>query len=233
MVASVQLLVASAFFTLLSASYQQHQEATVEPNITSYLSESPPFLGADVATSIPLSFSNGSISLWLFGDTITGSWEGGHRTIAVMPRNSVGLFHTIKGVPQSSFSHFIRYASDPSTLKHVGFWSPDDASHWLCSMTNISVTLQLCIIAYFAKQLQTYGNNASRRYWPTAGLELLGDVFVLAMNMMDFGGGLFPFALSSQSFRILPHARAHARLQALMSFVCQFRRPRILCNGVH
>lgn len=164
MVASVQLLVASAFFTLLSASYQQHQEATVEPNITSYLSESPPFLGADVATSIPLSFSNGSISLWLFGDTITGSWEGGHRTIAVMPRNSVGLFHTIKGVPQSSFSHFIRYASDPSTLKHVGFWSPDDASHW---------------------------------YWPTAGLELLGDVFVLAMNMMDFGGGLFPFALSS------------------------------------
>jgi hypothetical protein len=223
MVASVQLLVASAFLTLLSASHQQHQKATVEPNITSYLSESPPFLGADVATSIPLSFSNGSISLWLFGDTITGSWEGGHRTIAAMPRNSVGLFHTIKGVPQSSFSHFIRYASDPSTLKHVGFWSPEDASHWLCSITNISVTLRLRIIARFAKQLQTYGNNALCRYWPTAGLELHGDVFVLAMNMMDFGGGLFPFALSSQSFRILPHARAHVRLQALMSFVCPCR----------
>jgi hypothetical protein len=29
-------------------------------------------------------------------------------------------------------------------------------------------------------------------------LELNGTVFVFAMNMMDFGGGLFPFALSSE-----------------------------------
>jgi hypothetical protein len=38
-------------------------QAIIEPNITLYLSESPPFLGADVATSIPLSFSNGSLSV--------------------------------------------------------------------------------------------------------------------------------------------------------------------------
>ena len=104
--------------------------AIIEPNITRYLSESPPFLGADVATSIPLSFSNGSLSLWLFGDTITGTFSAGRRSIAAMPRNSVGLFETNKGVPQASFSHFIRYASDPAKSNHTGFWSPDDDSHW-------------------------------------------------------------------------------------------------------
>jgi hypothetical protein len=127
MIACFQLLVVIATLSLPFPSTSQ----AIEPNITYYLSESPPFLGADVATSIPISFSNGSLSLWLFGDTITGSFSSGHRTIAAMPRNSVGLFHTNKGVPQSSFSHFIRYAPDPTKLKHIGFWSPDEDLHWL------------------------------------------------------------------------------------------------------
>ena len=41
-------------------------------------------------------------------------------------------------------------------------------------------------------------NHSCGRYWPTAGFELNGEVFVFAMNMMDFGGGLFPFALYSE-----------------------------------
>ena len=126
MVACFQLLVVVTALTLISTSH-----SAVAPNITDYLSELPPFLGADVATSIPFSFSNGSLSLWLFGDTITGSFSAGHRTIASMPRNSVGLFHTNKGVPQSSFSHSIRHATHPAEFKHVGFWSPDEDSHWL------------------------------------------------------------------------------------------------------
>lgn len=155
----IQFLVLAAMLGLFHTT-----RAIFLPNITYYLSEFPPFLGADIATSIPLSLSNGSLSLWLFGDTITGMFSAGQRTITNMPRNSVGLFHTIQGVPQSSLSHFIRYATVPADVKHVGFWSPPEDSHW---------------------------------YWPTTGLVLNGQVFVFAMNMMDFGGGLFPFALSS------------------------------------
>ena len=120
-----QLLVATAVFSLFSTS-----QASIAPNITYYLSESPPFLGADIATSIPLSLSNGSLSLWLFGDTITGTFSAGQRTITRMPRNSVGLFPTSQGVPQSSLSHFIRYAAVPVESTHVGFWSPPETSHW-------------------------------------------------------------------------------------------------------
>jgi hypothetical protein len=125
--ASLQLLIMASLLGFINMT-----SANLVPNITYYLSEFPPFLGADIATSIPLSLSNGSLSLWLFGDTITGTFSAGQRTIARMPRNSVGLFHTIQGVPQSPLSHFIRYATVHTDSKHVGFWSPPEDSHWLC-----------------------------------------------------------------------------------------------------
>ena len=126
MKAQFQLLIVTVAFMCASSS-----QAALEPNITHYLSIFPPFLGADVATSIPLSTVNGSLSLWLLGDTITGTFSSGQRTITAMPRNSVGLFQTVDGVPQSALAHFIRYATDPQKASHVGFWSPEEESHWL------------------------------------------------------------------------------------------------------
>jgi hypothetical protein len=193
----IQFLVLAAMLGLFHTT-----RAIFLPNITYYLSEFPPFLGADIATSIPLSLSNGSLSLWLFGDTITGMFSAGQRTITNMPRNSVGLFHTIQGVPQSSLSHFIRYATVPADVKHVGFWSPPEDSHWLCPhQTNCSWHfLQFNNLSTSFMFFSCNVNHAFGRYWPTTGLVLNGQVFVFAMNMMDFGGGLFPFALSSGFF---------------------------------
>ena len=47
-------------------------------------------------------------------------------------------------------------------------------------------------------------HHASVRYWPIAGFDLNGEVYVFAMNVMSKGGGLFPFAISSESIDLLP-----------------------------
>lgn len=174
-----------AIFSFLSFFPFAASSPAIEPNITYYLSEFPPFLGADVATSIPLSTANGTLALWLFGDTITGEFVSGHRSIEAMPRNSVGLLFTNSGVPQSVLSHFIRYATDPATSNHTGFWSPDEDTHWFFPPA-VSLRWMQCA-------------HACSRYWPTSGFDLNGTVFVFAMNMKNFEGGLFPFALSSES----------------------------------
>ena len=134
-----QYLLLAAMIDLIRVS-----RANFVPNITYYLSEFPPFLGADIATSIPLSLSNGSLSLWLFGDTITGTFSAGQRTIVSMPRNSIGLFRTIHGVPQSPLTHFIRYATVPADSKHVGFWSPPEDSHWSSPHQHFRLFVAFC-----------------------------------------------------------------------------------------
>lgn len=48
----------------------------------------PTWLGADVATSIKV---NGSYYVWLFGDTILGSLQGGNRDYSVFIHNTVGV----------------------------------------------------------------------------------------------------------------------------------------------
>jgi hypothetical protein len=136
-----------AHFQLLSivtVAIMCASSSQAEPNITYYLSIFPPFLGADVATSIPLSISSNVYSLWLFGDTITGTMSSGQRTITAMPRNSVALFQTVHGVPQSTLAHFIRYATDPDEAKHIGFWSPDEESHWF--LPAISTCSELALL---------------------------------------------------------------------------------------
>lgn len=52
----------------------------------------PPWLGADVATSLPLGGITGSY-LWLHGDTLYGHMFGGSRVVTAMPRNSVAVLN--------------------------------------------------------------------------------------------------------------------------------------------
>ena len=157
MKAQFQLLIVTVAFMCASSS-----QAALEPNITYYLSIFPPFLGADIATSIPLSTVNGSLSLWLFGDTITGTFSSGQRTITAMPRNSVGLFQTVDGVPQSALAHFIRYATDPQKASHVGFWSPEEESHWLSPTLDLLHHLIMIVIHTY---LQVLANCWHRIEW--------------------------------------------------------------------
>lgn len=127
----------------------------------------PPWLGADVATSIPLSCGGsggeggGSAAdtyLWLHGDTLTGTMVDGARVVDGMPRNSVALLTVdpATGAPTSGYRHAVRPASKVAPA-HVGFWSPANASQW---------------------------------YWPTSGACVNGSVTVLAMRIEDGPPGL-------------------------------------------
>ena len=81
----------------------------------------PPYLGADVATSIALSADR---ALWLHGDTLVGAFAHGARSFRSMPRNSVALRYA-----NGTIRHAIR-AADRSNPAHVGFFTPPDAAQW-------------------------------------------------------------------------------------------------------
>ena len=115
-----------------------------------------PWLGADIATSI--CFAPSTTCVWLHGDTLVGTMDGGVRHPSTMPRNSVALLNTSLGQPTSSYKHFIRnHSGDP---QHFGFFSPPNMTQW---------------------------------YWPIAGLQLNGDLYVIADRMGPGSGGLFNF----------------------------------------
>ena len=94
--------------------------------------------------------------LWLHGDTLIGTMNGGSRVVTGMPRNSVALLNVsaATGEPTSSYRHFIK--SDPKQPQHFGFFSPPDVSQW---------------------------------YWPTCGVSVGDDFFVVTMRMENFGSG--------------------------------------------
>lgn len=125
-----------------------------------------PWLGADVATSLPLGGQAGAgYYLWLHGDTLIGSMSGGgvREWDGEMPRNSVAVLrvNASDGAPLSNYTHFLR--RNTSNPVHNGFWSPPSQQQW---------------------------------YWPTAGVSIGLDVHVVAMRMEASGGGLFPFAMA-------------------------------------
>lgn len=87
---------------------------------------SAPWLGGDVATSVPL---GGGASLWLHGDTLVGSFSGGVRAPTGMPRNSVALLNSSSlGVPSSRLAHYIKV--DAEQPVHFGWFTPPNASRW-------------------------------------------------------------------------------------------------------
>lgn len=82
------------------------------------------WLGADVATSVPLD-DVGHAYLWQFGDTILGRFlPNATRKIAAMPRNSVGVLYVnaTTGTPTSTLAHAWRL--NASAAQHTGFFSP-------------------------------------------------------------------------------------------------------------
>ena len=89
------------------------------------------YLGSDIATSIPLN-DEGSAYLWQFGDTIIGRFHANAtRSIAAMPRNSVGTLYVnaTTGVPTSTLAHSWRY--NASSAQHTGFFSPpENETQW-------------------------------------------------------------------------------------------------------
>ena len=101
---------------------------------------SPPYLGADIATSIPL--SNGS-ALWLHGDTLVGSLspDGLSRRFESMPRNSVALRFT-----NGTLRHAIRPAS-ASNPAHVGFFTPPEPTQWYWPTCGAVLSAQLLVFA--------------------------------------------------------------------------------------
>lgn len=90
---------------------------------------SQPWLGADVATSIPFCGGNNDSSfLWLHGDTLVGKFSNGQRFFQSMPRNSVAIYN-IDDQGVQTYKHFISPA-DPNNPSHKGFWSPSNLTQW-------------------------------------------------------------------------------------------------------
>lgn len=143
-----------------------------------------PWLGADIATSVPLGGLPG-VYLWLHGDTLIGKMSDGVRVVQGMPRNSVAILNvSSSGQPVSPYQHYIR--SNPKEAQHFGFFSPPEPSQW---------------------------------YWPTAGISIGEDLYVVSMRIEAGGSGLFPFATAG--FDVLKisvrasKSRQHAVLQKL------------------
>jgi Domain of unknown function (DUF4185) len=93
------------------------------------------WLGADVATSIPL--ENGRY-LWLFGDTLLGNSTpaGDRRLDGRMPRNSVALAELKKEhgtLGNATLAHPLRFSWSFSERypDHGGFFTPTNTSEWL------------------------------------------------------------------------------------------------------
>jgi len=106
------------------------------------------WLGADIATSLPLD-DVGLAHLWLFGDTIIGRFRpNATRDIKGMPRNSVGVLYTAaSGRPTSTLSHAWRY--DASAAQHVGFFSPPaNASQWYWPQQGLRVNNASFVVAW-------------------------------------------------------------------------------------
>jgi alpha-D-xyloside xylohydrolase len=106
---------------------------------------SEPWLGADVATSIPLcGGKNDSTFLWLHGDTLVGTFSNGQRNFQSMPRNSVALFHNQN--KSSTYTHYIQPA-DPNNPAHKGFWSPKNSSQWYWPTSGACVDGSLTVLS--------------------------------------------------------------------------------------
>ena len=137
----------------------------------------PAWLGADIATSVPLN-DEGSAYLWQFGDTIIGRYfPNATRNMQHMPRNSVGVLFVNKttGVPTSTLSHSWRL--DTSNAQHVGFFTPPP-------------------------DLDPAQNQW---YWPQVGVRIPGQAnYVIAWRIMASGSGLFPFATAGIDVIRLP-----------------------------
>jgi hypothetical protein len=98
------------------------------------------WLGADVATSIPLNDA-GDAFLWQFGDTLLGRfYPNATRGIAAMPRNSVGVLYVnaTTGAPTSTLAHAWRL--NASAAQHTGFFSPPlNDSQWYWPQVGVRV----------------------------------------------------------------------------------------------
>lgn len=123
----MKTLVCSSILAAAGAwTFSAQPDATLQPLFLNNGS----WIGADIATSVPLS-ADGTRILWLFGDSMLGSMDAnGTRNIDAMPRNSVGLVHVAQpgGQPVGGLVHAWR--NDSSQPVHVGFFSPPNASTW-------------------------------------------------------------------------------------------------------
>jgi hypothetical protein len=134
-----------------------------------------PWLGADIATSLPLAGHPGTY-LWLHGDTLIGSVDGqGNRVVDGMPRNSLALLNvsSASGHPTSPYAHFI--SSNSSDPVHHGFFSPPNASQWYWPIAGASL--------------------------PGGETPL---TIVIADRMEMAGSGLFPFATAGIDVIYIP-----------------------------
>jgi len=101
----------------------------------------PPYLGADIATSVVLGPS--LPVLWLHGDTLVGSMDSsGSRVFSSMPRNSIALRYS-----NGSVAHFIRPASVRNRA-HVGFFTPPESpAQWYWPTCGVVVAGHLFVFS--------------------------------------------------------------------------------------
>jgi len=96
------------------------------------------YLGADVAHSIPLDDER---VLWLFGDTLIGSFVNDRRSVDIMPRNSAALV-TMKGNVPEAIEWLGKRDADFFVLPER------DESCWFWPGTGFVLDGCLCILGY-------------------------------------------------------------------------------------
>ena len=112
------------------------------------------WLGADVATSIPIYDNNNKIQhyVWLFGDTLFGSFSSitGKREVSSMPRNSIGIMKPNDQSKQiiSDIKFYINLnVSHPKSI-HTGLFSPKNGSNWLWPVSGVFYDQKLYLFAW-------------------------------------------------------------------------------------
>lgn len=106
--------------SIITTTHTFSFSATPASDLQPLFSIAAPYLGADVSTSFNIPSLGPSFFLWLHGDTLTGTFARGARSVSGMPRNSVGVLNVSAGAPASPAELLAIRAGSGDAL-HDGF----------------------------------------------------------------------------------------------------------------